>query len=157
MRDGKTLRSGSTRQTALFEALQNDIASLKTVTQDRLRATEEVQSKLVKELHVTKDALRDELLGELETRFTTKEQLESAINKRSTRSSPLSVSAPEFVPSSDIVPGQGVAHRIQRPQPFGGDAPWDAYKLQFEMLAEINKWSDEEKASFLAIALGGQH
>lgn len=137
------------------EALQNDIASLKTVTQDRLRATEEVQSKLVKELHVTKDALRDELLGELETRFTTKEQLESAINKRSTRSSPLSVSAPEFVPSSDVVPGQGVAHRIQHPQPFGGDAPWDAYKLQFEMLAEINKWSDEEKASFLAISLRG--
>ena len=76
------------------EALQNDIASLKTVTQDRLRATEEVQSKLMKELHVTKDALRDELLGELETRFTTKEQLKSAINKSSTRSSPLSVSAP---------------------------------------------------------------
>ena len=85
------------------EALQNDIASLKSVTQDRLRATEEVQSKLVKELHVTKDTLRDELLGELETRFTTKEQLESAINKSSTRSSPLSVSAPEFVPSSDVV------------------------------------------------------
>ena len=139
------------------EALQNDIASLKTVTQDRLRATEEVQSKLMKELHVTKDALRDELLGELETRFTTKEQLESAINKSSTRSSPLSVSAPEFVPSSDVVPGQSAVHghQIQRPQPFSGDTPWDAYKLQFEMLAEINKWSEDEKASFLAISLRG--
>ena len=116
------------------EALQNDIASLKSVTQDRLRATEEVQSKLVKELHVTKDTLRDEFLGELETRFTTKEQLESAINKSSTRSSPLSVSAPEFVPSSDVVPGQSAVHQIQRPQPFAGDAPWDAYKLQFMIL-----------------------
>ena len=42
--------------------------------QDRLRTFKEVQSKFMNNLRVTKDALRDELLGELETRFTTKEQ-----------------------------------------------------------------------------------
>ncbi len=152
MKDGKTLRNGSTRQT---ELLKHFIVSLKTVTQDRLRATEEMQSKLTEELQVTKEALRDELLGELEEGFTTKEQLESAIKKPSTRSSPLSVSAAEFIPSSDVVSGQRAARKIQHPQPFGGDAPWDAYKLQFEMLAEINKWLDDEKASFLAISLRG--
>ena len=131
------------------EALQGDIASLKTVTQDRLRATEEMQSKLTEEMRVTREALRDELFGELEVK------LESAM--RSARSSPLSASAPEFVPSSDVVPGPGpgVTHKVQRPQPFGGDAPWDAYKLQFEMLAEVNMWSDGEKATFLAISLRG--
>ena len=54
-----------------------DIASLKTVMQDRLRATEE---KLMEELHATREALWDELFGELEVKFTTKEQLESAMH-----------------------------------------------------------------------------
>ena len=55
------------------EALQSDIASLKTVTQDRLRVTEEMQSKLTEELHATREALQSELFGELEAKFTTKE------------------------------------------------------------------------------------
>ena len=73
------------------------------------------------------------------------------------KSGSLSASAPEFVPSSDVLPGPGTgaAHKMQHPQPFGIDAPWDAYKLQFEMLAEVNKWTDGEKATFLAISLRG--
>lgn len=75
------------------------------------------------------------------------------------KSTSLSAFAPEFVPHafSDVSPGSGVGavpHKM-RPQPFGGEAPWDAYKLQFEMLAEINRWSDGEKATFLAVNLRG--
>lgn len=32
---------------------------------------------------------------------------------------------------------------------------WDAYRAQFELLAEINCWSDTEKATYLAISLRG--
>ena len=86
---------------------------------------------MTEELHATREALWSELFGELEAKFTTKEQLESAMHV--TKSGSLSASAPEFVPSSDVLPGPGAgaAHKMQCPQPFGGDAPWDAYKLQF--------------------------
>ena len=84
------------------EALQSDIASLKTVTQDRLRVTEEMQSKLTEELHATREALRSEIFGELEAKFTTKE---SAMH--GAKSSSLSAFAPDFVPSSDVLPGPG--------------------------------------------------
>ena len=136
------------------EALQSDVASLKSVTQNRLRATEEMQSKLSEELRTIREALRDELFEELEAKFTTRDHLESTL--RGAKRSPLSASAPEFVPSSEVVPGPGAgaAHKM-RPQPFDGDAPWDAYKLQFEMLAEINKWSDDERATVLAVNLRG--
>jgi hypothetical protein len=35
--------------------------------------------------------------------------------------------------------------------PYDGTSPWDAYKAQFELLAELNSWTDAEKAMFLAI------
>ena len=42
-----------------------------------------------------------------------------------------------------------------RPTPYNGTSSWDAYKAQFEMLAELNSWTDAEKAMFLAINLKG--
>ena len=83
------------------EELQSDVASLKTVTQDRLW---------------------DDILGELEVKLKTKEILESG-----GRSTPLSASAPEFVShaSSGVLPGPGVGavpHKM-RPQLLGREAP----------------------------------
>ncbi len=43
----------------------------------------------------------------------------------------------------------------QRPAPFDGKTTWDAYRMQFDMLAEINRWSQSEKAAYLAISLRG--
>ena len=65
--------------------------------------------------------------------------------------SPLSVYAPEFVPSSDVAAGPcaGAANKTHN------HLVGDAYKLQFEMLAEVIKWSDDEKAVFLGISLSG--
>ena len=118
------------------------------------KAVEEHQSDVASFKTVTQEALRDDILGELEVKLTNKEILESG-----GKSTPLSAFAPEFVPhaSSHVLPGSGVGAVLHnmRPQPFDGEAPWDAYKLQFEMLAEINKWSDGEKATFLAVNLRG--
>ena len=41
---------------------------------------------------------------------------------------------------------------MQKPPPFDGCSPWDAYKLQFEMLVDVNCWSDAEKATHLAVS-----
>ena len=43
----------------------------------------------------------------------------------------------------------------QRPAPFDGKLAWDAYRTQFELLAMMNRWSDTEKAAYLAITLRG--
>ena len=44
---------------------------------------------------------------------------------------------------------------VQRPVPFDGKLMWDAYHTQFEMLIKINRWSDVDKAAYLAISLRG--
>lgn len=44
---------------------------------------------------------------------------------------------------------------IQRPTSFDGKTPWEAYSIQFETVAEINKWGQEEKARFLISSLTG--
>ena len=43
----------------------------------------------------------------------------------------------------------------QQPAPFDGKLAWDAYQTQFELLVMMNRWSDAEKAAYLAISLRG--
>ena len=50
---------------------------------------------------------------------------------------------------------RGSTRPVQRPAPFDGRTTLDAYRTQFELLAEINRWNEVEKATFLAISLKG--
>jgi hypothetical protein len=43
----------------------------------------------------------------------------------------------------------------QNPVPFEGNVPWESYKLQFEMLAEMNCWNERDRAAHLALCLRG--
>lgn len=47
------------------------------------------------------------------------------------------------------------ARPTQRPTAFDGTSSWEAYKIQFEIVAEINGWNNEERAAFLATSLQG--
>ena len=144
------------------QTLRDDVSSMKGVFQSRISSTEEgleglqtTQEKLTSELQATKSTILNELMGEVEERFATKTQLEIEVSKVHT----LRAMAPEFVPShaysaSDGT-GRGSATHLQKPPPFDGRTPWDAYKLQFEMLADVNHWSDAERATYLAISLRG--
>ena len=51
--------------------------------------------------------------------------------------------------------GAGPAKPVQRAPPYDGRADWDAYRTQFEMLANINRWTEVEKATYLAVSLKG--
>ena len=53
------------------------------------------------------------------------------------------------------VAGAAAGLRTIRPTPYDGCTLWDAYKTQFDMLSELNGWSDAEKATYLAINLKG--
>ena len=36
---------------------------------------------------------------------------------------------------------------------FNDRSQWDVYKLQFEVLADVNHWSDAEKSTYRAVSL----
>ena len=44
---------------------------------------------------------------------------------------------------------------IQMPLKFDGSTSWEAFSVQFEIVSQINGWTKEEKASFLATSLKG--
>lgn len=41
------------------------------------------------------------------------------------------------------------------PSKYDGSVPWEDYKIQFEMISELNCWTDNQKAMFLATSLSG--
>ena len=42
-----------------------------------------------------------------------------------------------------------------KPNTFDGVSPWEDYKAQFDLIAELNGWGDETKAVYLAASLKG--
>ncbi len=49
----------------------------------------------------------------------------------------------------------GEAKPVQRPMPYSGDSCWESYFAQFEITAQLNGWSEQQKAAFLATRLKG--
>ena len=47
--------------------------------------------------------------------------------------------------------GAGAAKPVQRAPPYDGCAGWYAYHTQFKMLANMNRWTEVEKATYLAV------
>ena len=44
---------------------------------------------------------------------------------------------------------------VQRPGGYSGDSLWESYLAQFEITAQLNGWSDQQKAAYLATSLKG--
>jgi hypothetical protein len=153
-----------------IENLQQDVAAVKEVLHARIRATESgleglegTQQRLTTELHAAKTTIMEEMMIELEARFATKDQFEILSKPEATQK--LRPDALEFLPSLSSPTGSDEApvpvergattSQLQKPPPFDGRPPWDAYKLQFEMLATVNGWSNAQKATYLAVSLRG--
>ena len=60
------------------------------------------------------------------------------------------------VPKAETSTLRDMVERTQKPAVFDGKTSWDAYKTQFEIVAEINGWESQEKAAFLIASLQGQ-
>ena len=45
--------------------------------------------------------------------------------------------------------------QAQYPGSYDGRMPWDAYHTHFKMLARLNRWMEDEKATYLAVSLKG--
>jgi len=62
----------------------------------------------------------------------------------------------EHTGSNSLIPSfSPSAGAVNRPPVFDGKTPWDAYLMQFQMLAQINGWTDAQKATYLAVSLKG--
>lgn len=147
----------------LKEATTKECVRLKEM-QDQLRADverdvktqfKELQEKVFKEISASQEVPKKELMEE---------------TSGSTHISSLRPTAPEFSPhagsgltdhlsspGASVVASDSPARpaQQQRPPTYDGKTAWDAFKMQFEMLAQINKWTTEEKSAYLAVGLRG--
>ena len=134
--------------------LQEDVGSLKTLLLDKVGSTQaelaivvECQKQLKVEQKIMRQELREELMQEVK-RF---------LHEISSR--PLSV----LPPASAVTPtiGGGIeapataCALATKPATYDGKTTWDAYRAQFELLAGLNHWNDEQKATVLAVNLRG--
>ena len=101
----------------------------------------------------------EELAGEQRRR---QGQSEAEQTSTGTKPSPsLRPEATAFIPSSSPLStgsdsgGVRRAGATQRPPLYDGRSSWDAYVTQFGILAHLNNWNQEEKATLLAVSLRG--
>ena len=145
-------------------ALEKNLTSIKSVMQDRLGEAEERldqlrnwQAKLAEKQDEFRAEVQEEL-ARLEAKTDTAAVTSAAVSSKSS----LRLSAPPFVPaatSSSTVEGgsegDGSGSKSVRPAPYDGKSAWEAYHTQFKMLADLNHWTDHQKATHLAISLRG--
>ena len=141
-------------------AIARELSSMKTAVDGRLIAMEgsvagltgQLRTEVAESQELLKRELREDLLEELSAtsglRSTARPFLPSA-------GASLDAVGEGTVRASDATALRGSTINQQRPAPFEGKLPWDAYRTQFELLADINRWSNAEKAAYLAISLRG--
>ena len=142
-----------------MEMLQEDVGSLKTLLHDQVRGTQaelaaviERQKQLKVEQKIMRQELKEELMQEV------KRSLQDEISSRALDST-LRASAAPFVPTSATGGGAEVpavtGALATKPATYDGKTTWDAYRTQFELLADLNHWNDIQKATILAVNLRG--
>ena len=159
--DGEAALHGTT-----VDSVEENLRAVRESLHVRIQAAEESlqglqssHSTLAEGLRSTlKQELKEELCLELPLVRSTEEHVQAEPTRTTLRAT-----AQEFISagmptgSANIVAADacGSNRSVQRPAPFDGRTAWDAYRTQFELLAEINRWNEVEKATFLAISLKG--
>ena len=103
----------------------------------------ELEDKVFQELTARQEISRKELVGE-----AVRPPHTSAIR-------PLSPEFSGLFPLPMALDCSSRPAQQQRPPTYDGKTAWDAFKMQFEMLSRINKWTAEEKSTYLAVCLRG--
>ncbi|CAC5365935.1 unnamed protein product [Mytilus coruscus] len=84
---------------------------------------------------------------------TLQDEISSAPTPK--RSSIPSVFQPSRNQGSNSHKHMGSEKPVVRPSKYNGSVSWEDYKIQFEMISELNSWTDTQKAMFLATSLSG--
>ena len=111
----------------------------------------ELEEKLFQELSARHESLKLELTGE-----TSKPSYTGSLRPTAPEFSPLlGGTEPMASPPPVVLDRSSRPAQPQRPPTYDGKSSWDAFRMQFEMLARINHWSGEEKSTYLAVCLRG--
>ena len=150
------------------EAEERNLRQTKNATEGLFQATEEslegMHRELTERLQAGQESLRTELQEELRAELRDLQRPEEE-RRREPRpearpSGLLQPSATDFIPSvtplltgtDGSVPRTGAT---QQPPLYDGGSSWDTYIAQFEMLAQLNHWTEVEKATLLVVSLRG--
>ena len=141
-----------------MNTVQSNLESVKTTVNRRL---ESLEAKVVKDAErfecrweEQQDSLKHELKEELLRELSSLTPADSEHLSRAGAGVSLECHEPSRPPPVVTEPPTHDAGRLrQRPSPFDGKMPWDVYHTQFELLAQLNGWSDKEKAAHLAVNL----
>ena len=168
MSDMKSVMQGRIRET------EARLGQLRSWHEELAGKQDDFQAKVREELLHIKSALESSdkpqdqpTCKPLSTTFTCNSKPSAADDLECLGSKPLSVTAPVFIPSAGsttLCGGGGITDAttegsgptsMQRPPPFDGKSTWEAYRTQFSLLAELNGWTEQQKAAYLAISLRG--
>ena len=147
--------------------LEKNLDSVKSVMQDRIGDAEDKigqlqsQQAILANKQVEIETKLHEELQRVEATF-----LETVKSTIDTGPTPLRPTAPPFVPTTASLVSlesegrgaraeEGRSSKNVRLSPFDGKSSWEAYQTQFRLLAELNHWTEQEKAAHLAISLRG--
>ena len=127
-------------------------ARLESLETKMIKDSESLERRLEEQRETLKGELKEELLRELPSQADSEPTLRADASAGDhgcpDRHEPLFPSLPV-----EIMPTHDAGRLRQRPSPFDGKMPWDVYHTQFELLAQLNGWSDGEKAAHLAVSL----
>ncbi len=163
----------------IVASLAGDLRAVADSTDERFGAAEAALSELRLRQNTFKADLKEELLQELEQKSVVPQRLRvmapefkpAGDSKLPTKDAGEAGGEPGVSTATEELEAGRTGERRaaegfwassdrgrvvqQRPQPYDGRTPWDAYRTQFEMLAQMNRWTEVEKATYLAVSLKG--
>ena len=167
----EALTTSQTEAAETVASLEKSFTSTTSAMQDRLGVAEDrlgklqIQQEMLASKHEElKSGITDEL-ARLEAKIdAAKSEVVDPGTTLTTTTSHLSTSdlrptAPAFVPSTPTTgggaEGEGSGSKSVRPPVYDGKSSWEAYLTQFKLLSELNHWTEQQKATYLAISLRG--
>ena len=160
-----------TSHRVLAEEMRESQASLREEVQTKLETLQSVEKKssgttLSPSLRASAVELEETRTSQASVKQERLTNPESSEEKPTGSASfpPLRASAVEFIPTvnSFLAGADDGIHRtctgggvLQRPPPYDGRSSLEAYRAQFEMLSQLNHWTETEKATLLAVSLRG--
>ena len=145
--------------TVKINALEEDFANKVESLGSKQRSLEEDVKERLKETQEKFDS-QLKTFGDKPSKTLVTPITEQPMHVKVERSTPLK---PNFSPeiskfSSPLSASSGEPEQkrpIQKPPSFDGKSQWEPYIAQFEIVAGMNQWNDEQKGNYLATSLKG--
>lgn len=162
----EVLTNKQAEATETIVSMEKNFTSTTSVMQDRLGVAEDRLGKLQLQQEVL-TSKHEELKSGITVEFARLEAKIEAAKVEVVDSGMASTmttghlrpTAPAFVPSTSATgggsDGEGSGSKGVRPSTYDGKSSWEAYLTQFKLLSELNHWTEQQKATYLAISLRG--